>query len=46
VELPDMTILRVSGPWSSSQEIPERIFTDPPNVYMNTAENWVRRKKK
>ena len=46
VELPDMTILRVAGPWNDNEEIPERIFTDPPDVYMNTAMNWVRKKKK
>jgi len=46
LELPDMTILRVAGPWNDNQEIPERIFTDPPDVYMNKAENWVRKKKK
>jgi len=46
VELPDMTILRVAGPWNDNEEIPERIFTDPPDVYMNKAENWVRKKKK
>ncbi len=46
LELPDMTILRVAGPWYDNQEIPERIFTDPPDIYMQKAENWARKKKK
>lgn len=43
LELPDMTILKVAGPWYDNQEIPERTFTDPPDSYMLTAK-WVRKK--
>lgn len=28
LELPNMTILKVAGPWYDDQQIPERIFTD------------------
>ena len=40
--LPDMTILKVAGPWYDGQEIPERTFTDPPDSYMLTSK-WVRK---
>lgn len=43
LELPDMTILKVAGPWYDNQEIPERTFTDPPDSYMTTSK-WVRKK--
>ena len=43
LELPDMTILKVAGPWFDDQEIPERTFTDPPDSYMTTSK-WVRKK--
>ncbi len=43
LELPDMTILKVAGPWFDDQEIPERAFTDPPDSYMTTSK-WVRKK--
>jgi len=43
LELPDMTILKVAGPWYDNQEIPERTFTDPPDSYMLTSK-WVRKK--
>jgi hypothetical protein len=42
LELPDMTILKVAGPWHEGQEIPERTFTDPPDSYMLTSK-WVRK---
>ncbi len=43
LELPDITILKVAGPWFDDQEIPERAFTDPPDSYMTT-QKWVRKK--
>jgi hypothetical protein len=43
LELPDMTILKVAGPWFDDQPIPERTFTDPPDSYMLTSK-WVRKK--
>ncbi len=43
LELPDITILKVAGPWYDDQEIPERAFTDPPDSYMLTSK-WVRKK--
>ena len=43
LELPDITILKVAGPWYDDQEIPERTFTDPPDSYMLTSK-WVRKK--
>ncbi len=43
LELPDMTILKVAGPWFDDQEIPDRTFTDPPDSYMTTSK-WVRKK--
>jgi hypothetical protein len=27
-QLPDMTILKIAGPWYDDQEIPEEMFTD------------------
>ncbi len=41
LELSDMTVLKVAGPWYDNQEIPERTFTDPPDSYMLTSK-WVR----
>lgn len=43
LELPDITILKVAGPWYDGNEIPERTFTDPPDSYMLTSK-WVRTK--
>jgi hypothetical protein len=45
LELPDMTVLKVAGPWYDSQEIPERVFTDfgPDSRFILTAK-WVRKK--
>jgi len=45
LELPDMTILKVAGPWYDDQEIPERIFTDfsEDSRFILTAK-WVRKK--
>ena len=43
LELPDMTILQVCGPWFDDQEIPERIFTDP-SYGTNLNKKWVRKK--
>jgi len=40
--LPDMTILKVAGPWYDGNDIPERTFTDPPDSYMLTSK-WVRK---
>ena len=44
LELPDMTILKVAGPWYDNQEIPERIFTDfsEDSRFILTAK-WVRK---
>jgi hypothetical protein len=45
LELPDMTILKVAGPWYDDQEIPEKIFTDfgeYSRFFLTT--NWVRKK--
>ncbi len=46
IELPNMTILRVTGPWyedvdGRNDEIPERSFTDPEYGF---SANWVRKK--
>jgi len=41
LELSDITVLKVAGPWYDNQEIPERTFTDPPDSYMLTSK-WVR----
>jgi hypothetical protein len=43
LELPDITILKVVGPWYDDQEIPERVFTDP-EYAENLAKKWVRKK--
>jgi hypothetical protein len=45
LELPNMTILKVAGPWYDDQEIPERIFTDfsEDSRFILTAK-WVRKK--
>jgi hypothetical protein len=43
LELPDMTILQVVGPWYNDQEIPEKIFTDFESA-VNLRNNWVRKK--
>ncbi len=44
LELPDITILKVAGPWYDNQEIPERIFTDfsEDSRFILTAK-WVRK---
>ena len=43
LELPDMTILKVVGPWHDSQEIPTEIFSNPEQGE-NLAKKWVRKK--
>ncbi len=43
LELPDMTVLKVVGPWNNAQDIPENIFTNPEQGE-NLAEKWVRKK--
>jgi hypothetical protein len=43
LELPDMTILEVCGPWYSDQEIPSEIFTNP-DQGANLNSRWVRKK--
>ena len=43
LELPDMTILKVVGPWHDSQEIPAEIFSNPEQGE-NLAKKWVRKK--
>jgi hypothetical protein len=45
LELPNMTILKVAGPWYDQQEIPERIFTDfsEDSRFILTTK-WVRKK--
>ena len=45
LELPNMTILKVAGPWYDEQAIPERIFTDfsEDSRFILTAK-WVRKK--
>jgi hypothetical protein len=45
LELPDITILKVAGPWYDNQEIPEKIFTDfgeYSRFFLTT--KWVRKK--
>ena len=45
LELPDMTILKVAGPWYDDQEIPQKIFTDfseDSRFFLTT--KWVRKK--
>jgi hypothetical protein len=43
LELPDMTILKVCGPWFDDGEIPERVFNDP-EYGVNLEKIWVRKK--
>jgi len=43
LELPDMTILKVVGPWHDSQEIPAEIFSNPEQGE-NLAKKWIRKK--
>ena len=43
LELADMTILKVVGPWHDSQEIPAEIFSNPEQGE-NLAKKWVRKK--
>lgn len=43
LELDDMTILKVCGPWFDDGEIPERVFTDP-EYGVNLEKIWVRKK--
>lgn len=43
LELPDMTILEVCGPWYGDQEIPAEIFSNP-NQGANLNSRWVRKK--
>lgn len=43
LELPNMTILKVCGPWFDNQEIPAEIFTNPEKG-SNLNKNWVRKK--
>jgi hypothetical protein len=45
LELPDITILKVAGPWYDDQEIPEKFFTDfgeDSRFFLTT--KWVRKK--
>ncbi|MGI9064783.1 MAG: hypothetical protein ACR2HX_00020 [Pyrinomonadaceae bacterium] len=45
LELPDITILKVAGPWYDNQEIPEKMFTDfseDSRFFLTT--KWVRKK--
>lgn len=43
LELPDMTILTVCGPWYDDDVIPEAIFTNPAQG-ANLNSNWIRKK--
>jgi hypothetical protein len=43
LELPDMTILEVCGPWYDDQAIPAEIFSNP-NQGANLNSRWVRKK--
>jgi hypothetical protein len=43
LELPDMTIMRVCGPWFDDGVIPENIFTNPEQG-ANLNKDWVRKK--
>lgn len=43
LELPDMTILQVAGPWYNEQEIPANALNDQ-QYLVNYKENWVRKK--
>jgi hypothetical protein len=45
LELPDMTILKVAGPWFDDQEIPEKMFTDfSESSRFILSAKWVRKK--
>jgi hypothetical protein len=45
LELPNMTVLKVAGPWFDDQEIPARIFTDfSENSRFIQTSKWVRKK--
>jgi hypothetical protein len=43
LELPDMTILEVCGPWYNDDVIPAEIFSNP-NQGANLNSKWVRKK--
>lgn len=43
LELPDMTVLEVCGPWYSNDAIPAEIFTNPRQA-ANLNKKWVRKK--
>lgn len=43
LELSDMTILKICGPWFDDGEIPERVFNDP-EYGVNLEKIWVRKK--
>jgi hypothetical protein len=43
LELPDMTILEICGPWYNNDEIPAEIFSNP-NQGANLNRRWVRKK--
>lgn len=43
IELPDMTILEVCGPWYNDDVIPQEIFTNPVQG-ANLDQKWVRKK--
>lgn len=43
LELPQMTVLTVCGPWYDNDVIPEAIFTNP-NQGANLDKNWIRKK--
>jgi len=43
LELPDMTIMTVCGPWYDDDEIPANIFTNPEQG-ANLNKNWIRKK--
>lgn len=43
LELPDMTIMEICGPWYDDDPIPGAIFTDP-NQGANLDKKWVRKK--
>ncbi len=45
LELPDITILKVAGPWYDDQEIPEKFFTDfSEDSRFFLTSKWVRKK--
>lgn len=43
LELTDMTVLKVCGPWYGDDVIPEAIFTNP-DQGANLNKNWIRKK--